>query len=766
MWLWWSIAAVVMLMEHCDCAHSPPPSRTKYASLPSTSSSSTSDQPVINNQSTRLDCHSMSSVNASEQSCDTLLEMIVTLLCSNCSMPIVDSVLSSSSKQFNNLPALVLISDTNVTWVDLCLMNGRMRTQESSSSKQTTAKFEPNQVVSRRATVNYNRINIVNDHHHSPDSEPNEFQGKRDLSTTPPPVPMAGANQEQNLPGPGTSKRCIGLAACSEPNHATGPLASSNDNQSQAIVKFCLLVTVANCSRGRSAGTTNQTQPNRDSSCYNAARATINQTSTSNSSSHTQNIALLQCQLQSFRANTRDSSDSMQPVHCPLSSPSLASHHNCNRLATLKNSTSTAGKCRLVHTNGTCIHWLSSEQFNSNHSCLFPPMSGSNSKRPLGNVILILSLPGQVGPCLLGFVECTKCDLNVNRGADSEPVQSVEQCNHINMLIESLNKPIGHQSMTIQGKRKPKRPGFVLNKSIVVATGPTQPNHNDQNQSEAPSPSGEPVAFAGERTMDSMAPSSSSSPPDTVRHVYSGESMVHHQLEWPSPIGPKQGPNSLFNQILDVGSDRAVSGGVNGAEPKQLNTDTATKLDQFTRNQTSGWNVNNNNNNNRGSNYHKGPDAAKPVRCLHHHHLNQSDPHSSLFDIINFNQSTELVDRPPIRGLPAAHANHRHASLQSSVPSRPAEQMPVAEALVASPSLVHETSENMSEFSQLSGLVLSRDPDRSTLLSRFPSLKLPPPPPEFADEFNEGKAHWPVHSGNKCPFSGPSVLLLLYSLST
>lgn len=752
MWLW----SIAVMVEHCDCAHLPPPSGasgTKYARLPSTTNSSSSDhQPVINNQSTRLDCHSMSSVNASEFQCDTLWEMIITCLCSNRSMPIVDSG-PSLSKQFNNLQILGLISHTNVTWVDLCLMNRRI---ESSSSKQTAAKFELNQVF-RRATVNYNRINIVNDHHHHDhDSEPNEFQRKRDPPTTPP-VPMAGnnlfgTNQKQNLPGPGTSKRCIGLASCSQPNQATGPLAAaSNDNQSQAIVKFCLLVTVANCSR--SAGTTNQTQPNRDSSCYNAARATINQTST-RSSSHTQNIALLQsCQLQSFRAhNTHNSSDSMQPVHCPLSSL-LASRHNCNLLATLMNSTSAAGKCRLVPTNGTkCIHWLSSEQFN--HSCLsIPPMSGFSSKRPLGNVILILSkIPEHEGSCLLGFVvECTrKCDLNGNDGGESSsaPVQSVAgqaPGNHINMLIESLNQPFadGQQSMTNQGK--PKRSGFVLNKSIVLATSPMPSNRNDQKQSEAPtsSESGGPE----KRTVDSMAPLSSSfssSPPpsDTVRHVYSGESMVHHQhLEWPSPTPDpnSRGPNSLFNQILDVASDRAVSGGVNGAEPKQLNTDTtATKSDQFTRNQTTGWNVNNNNN--RGSNYHNGAKIdAKPVRCLHHH-LNQSDPHSSLFDIINFNQfALNPVDRPPILGL---HANHDHASLtQASV-----HPMPVPEALVASPSLAQEPSENMSEFSQLSGLVLSRDPDRSTLLSRFPSLKLPPPPPEFADEFNEGKAHcghWP-----------------------
>lgn len=33
---------------------------------------------------------------------------------------------------------------------------------------------------------------------------------------------------------------------------------------------------------------------------------------------------------------------------------------------------------------------------------------------------------------------------------------------------------------------------------------------------------------------------------------------------------------------------------------------------------------------------------------------------------------------------------------------------------------------------------LSRDNDPNTLLSRYPSLRLPPPPPEFADEFDEG----------------------------
>ncbi|KAH9407675.1 hypothetical protein TYRP_012497 [Tyrophagus putrescentiae] len=31
----------------------------------------------------------------------------------------------------------------------------------------------------------------------------------------------------------------------------------------------------------------------------------------------------------------------------------------------------------------------------------------------------------------------------------------------------------------------------------------------------------------------------------------------------------------------------------------------------------------------------------------------------------------------------------------------------------------------------------SRDNDPSVLLSRYPSLRLPPPPPEFADDFNE-----------------------------
>lgn len=33
----------------------------------------------------------------------------------------------------------------------------------------------------------------------------------------------------------------------------------------------------------------------------------------------------------------------------------------------------------------------------------------------------------------------------------------------------------------------------------------------------------------------------------------------------------------------------------------------------------------------------------------------------------------------------------------------------------------------------------SRDNDPNVLLSRYPSLRLPPPPPEFADDFNEGE---------------------------
>lgn len=42
----------------------------------------------------------------------------------------------------------------------------------------------------------------------------------------------------------------------------------------------------------------------------------------------------------------------------------------------------------------------------------------------------------------------------------------------------------------------------------------------------------------------------------------------------------------------------------------------------------------------------------------------------------------------------------------------------------------------------------ARDNDPNVLLSRYPSLRLPPPPPEFADEFNEGKSHtldWNAH---------------------
>lgn len=86
--------------------------------------------------------------------------------------------------------------------------------------------------------------------------------------------------------------------------------------------------------------------------------------------------------------------------------------------------------------------------------------------------------------------------------------------------------------------------------------------------------------------------------------------------------------------------------------------------------------------------------------------------------------------------------NQSFARQQDDSLSAPAIQTPLVQALIGGTQTAPTVggAKLASEDSVHSNYYyLSRENDPNTLLSRYPSLRLPPPPPEFADDFDEGR---------------------------